>query len=134
MKRSTCSNRLRSLSCDSKLLEVRLHLIAQFWSSYESSISGEVESLLPHLVHFTSEHRAEGLALQDRLNQLGIELRDAVDGAWGKPPEITGDIRTNSWATRMQEKEKERMINPIERVEKPEMSVVGSSSRWLLGA
>lgn len=134
MKKNICSSRLRSLSCGIMLLKVRVHFVARPLSSCELSTPGEVETLLPHLIHFTKAHRAEGLALQVVLNQFGIELRDAVEQAWKKPLESAGDTGMDSWATRMQEKEKERMINPIERVDKPELNAVDSRVRWPLGA
>jgi elongator complex protein 1 len=115
-------------------LEVLSHLVARFLSSYEFSTPGEVETLLPHLIHFTEVHRAEGLALQGGLNRFGIELRDVIEEAWRKPSESGADAGTESWATRMQEKEKERLINPIERVEKPELNAVDSRPKWPLGA
>ena len=78
---------------------------------------GEVGSLLPHLLQFTDEHREEGIALQDSLDKFEAELSAAVEQVWRKPDELNGDGGTRGWAARMEEKEKQ--INPIERVEKP---------------
>jgi len=80
---------------------------------------GEVGSLLPHLLHFTEEHREEGMALQDDLGKFEAELNAAVEEIWRKPTEPDGDTGTKGWAARMEEKEKERQANPIEKVEKP---------------
>lgn len=57
--------------------------------------------------------------MQTEFSRLEIELRDAVEEIWKKssePGEVEG---TEGWRTRMEEKERERKINPIERVPRP---------------
>ena len=79
--------------------------------------TGEVGGLLPHLLHFTPEHREEGMALQADLCQFEVELKTAVEEIWRKPAETDDDAGAKDLAARIMEKE--RQTNPIERVEKP---------------
>ena len=85
--------------------------------------AGEVKKLLPHLLQFSKAHRAEGEALQQAFSEFDKELREAIEEIW-KKPEAEQEQPVDSWTTRMQEKEKDRLIDPIERVQKPEMGVV----------
>jgi elongator complex protein 1 len=70
-------------------------------------------------------HREEGVALQLEFDRLQSELREAIEDVWKKPDEPTP---VDSWATRMQEKAKEQLIEPLQRVPKPDMSI----SEWSL--
>jgi len=81
-------------------------------------MTGEVGGLLPHLLHFTLEHREEGMALQADMGQFEVELKTAVEEIWHKPIE-TDDAGVKDWTGI---KEKERPLNPTERVEKPEVN------------
>ncbi|KAF9237879.1 pol II transcription elongation factor [Melanogaster broomeanus] len=84
----------------------------------------EVKKLLPHLLQLSKEHRAEGTALQQEFGAFDQELRKAVEEIWTKPGGAEEPTPVDSWMTRMQEREKERLIDPIERVPKPEMEAV----------
>lgn len=70
---------------------------------------------------FTPEHRAEGLSLQKELTEFEVELREAVEWIWTKPSEDTvdGGPPQDSWASRMEEIEKKKQVNPIDQVPKP---------------
>lgn len=81
-----------------------------------------MSNLLPHLLHFTDEHRAEGVALQDDLSQFEGELKAAVEQIWKKSDQTEGDVKSESWAARMEAKEKDKQTDPIDRVEKPGVS------------
>lgn len=85
--------------------------------------AGEVKKLLPHLLQLSKAHRAEGEALQQTFNAFDTELREAIEDIW-KKPEVAQEQPVDSWATRTQEKERDRLIDPIERLQKPEMGVV----------
>ncbi|KAH0829046.1 IKI3 family-domain-containing protein [Lanmaoa asiatica] len=85
--------------------------------------SGEVRKLLPHLLQFSKAHRAEGEALQQEFSAFDTELRRVIEEIWKKPG-VEREQFADSWATRMQEKERDRLIDPVERVQKPEMGVV----------
>ncbi|KAG0700203.1 pol II transcription elongation factor [Suillus ampliporus] len=90
-----------------------------------ATTQGEIRKILPHLLQFSQVHREEGVALQVEFNQLQSELREAIEDIWKKPDESTP---VDSWATRMQDKAKKQLIEPLQRVPKPEMS----TSEWSL--
>lgn len=75
------------------------------------------------MLQFSKEHRAEGAALQQDFSAFDVELREAIDEVW-KKTENEEQQPADSWAARMQDKEKERLVDPIERVQKPDMGVV----------
>ncbi|KAG8220454.1 IKI3 family-domain-containing protein [Butyriboletus roseoflavus] len=84
---------------------------------------GEVKKLLPHLLQFSKAHRAEGEALQQEFSAFNTELWKAIEEIWKKPG-IEQEQPVDSWAARMQEKERGRLIDPVERVQRPEMGTV----------
>ncbi|KAG1738258.1 pol II transcription elongation factor [Suillus lakei] len=86
---------------------------------------GEIKKLLPHLLQLSQIHREEGVALQVEFDRLQSELREAIEDIWKKPDE---PAPLDSWAIRMQEKAKEQLVEPLQRVPKPEMS----TSEWSL--
>lgn len=93
-------------------------------------VVGDASRLIPHLLQFTSEHREEGQSLQDELAAFETELKEAIDWIWTKTdengePEVTED----TWRMRMEQLEKERKINPVDKVPKPE---VDSKGDWAL--
>ncbi|KAG1767483.1 pol II transcription elongation factor [Suillus placidus] len=90
-----------------------------------ATTQGETRKLLPHLLQLSQAHREEGVALQVEFDYLQSELRAAIEDIWKKPDEPTP---VDSWATRMQEKAKEQLVEPLQRVPKPEMS----KSEWSL--
>jgi elongator complex protein 1 len=75
---------------------------------------------LPHLSQFTSEHRTAAQSLQDDLKLFELELTEALEEIWAKPVENL--VETDTWALRMEEKEKDRLINATDKVSKPELS------------
>lgn len=91
-----------------------------------AATQGEIKKLLPHLFQLSGAHREEGVALQVEFDQLQSELRETIEDVWKKPDEQPTPV--DSWATRMEEKAKEQLVEPLQRVPKPEMSV----SEWSL--
>ncbi|KAF8845970.1 pol II transcription elongation factor [Paxillus ammoniavirescens] len=89
-----------------------------------AATQAEVKKLLPHLLQLSKEHRAEGIALQREFSAFEQELREAIEDIWKKPGSTEEPGPVDSWVTRMQEKEKERLIDPIERVPRPEVEAV----------
>ena len=57
------------------------------------------------------------------LSAFDKELRDTIEEIWKKTG-VDQEQPADSWAARMQEKERDRLIEPIERVQKPEMGAV----------
>jgi elongator complex protein 1 len=90
-----------------------------------ATTQGEIKKLLPHLLQLSQVHREEGVALQVEFDHLQSELRAAIEDIWRKPDE---PAPADSWATRMQEKAKEQLVEPLQRVPKPEMRI----SEWSL--
>jgi elongator complex protein 1 len=72
---------------------------------------------LPHLSQFTPEHRAAARLLQDDLKQFELELKEALEEIWPKPME-----NEDTWASRMQEREKGKQTDAIDKVPKPDLS------------
>ncbi|KAG1835906.1 pol II transcription elongation factor [Suillus subalutaceus] len=90
-----------------------------------ATTQGEIKKLLPHLLQLSKAHREEGVALQVEFDHLQSELRAAIEDIWKKPDEPTP---VDSWATRMQERAKEQLVEPLQRIPRPEMS----TSEWSL--
>jgi elongator complex protein 1 len=82
---------------------------------------GDAASVLPHLVHFTPQHRAEAVKLQEDLTLFHVELDTAVGEIWRKETD-TDTAHAESWAKRMEQVEKARWIDPIDRISKPELT------------
>ncbi|KAH7883327.1 pol II transcription elongation factor [Phlebopus sp. FC_14] len=119
MERKIGSGRKGTVDEEEYLLKSVSKLVTRY-----TATQGEVKKLLPHLLHLSKEHRAEGNALQRECGAFEKQLRDAVEEIWKKPAK-TGEASTvETWATRMQEKEKEQLIDPLERVPKPEVEAV----------
>ncbi|KAH7910038.1 pol II transcription elongation factor [Hygrophoropsis aurantiaca] len=96
-----------------------------------STTKGEITRLTPHLLHLSQEHRSEGIFLQAEFNNFEGELRAAVDDVWKRPGETEESATTDTWAGRMLEKEKERLIDPLERVPKPKLTDEGWTLKLL---
>ncbi|KAG6856745.1 hypothetical protein H0H87_001089 [Tephrocybe sp. NHM501043] len=117
-ERKVGSGRKGTVDEEEYLLKSLTKLTARF-----ATIQDEAKGLLPHLLQFTSEHREEGVAMQQLLNDFEKELKHSLEEIWSKPPE---EVTIDSWATRMEEVERERRINPVDRVAKPELTTSGS--------
>jgi len=118
MERKVGSGRKGTVDEEEHLLKSISKLVAR-----STVTQGEVKKLLLHLLQFSKLHRAEGEALQQAFSAFDKELREAIEEIW-KKPEAEQEQPVDSWTTRMQEKEKDRLIDPIERVQRPEMGVV----------
>ena len=91
-------------------------------------------ALLPHLLQFTNEHRAEASSLQEELQAFAAELAEAVEEIWKKAPEgedgaageapasASGSGSADSWAARMEAHERRRNVNPVDNVARPELA------------
>ncbi|KAJ2931513.1 hypothetical protein H1R20_g5611, partial [Candolleomyces eurysporus] len=84
----------------------------------------EVRSLLPHLYQFDGEHRREGLGLQADVTDFETELKEAIEEVWARTSD-GGDSSTataeDTWASRMAELERNRLINPLDKISKPDV-------------
>jgi elongator complex protein 1 len=82
---------------------------------------------LPHLLQFTAEHREEGLGLQNEVEAFEIELKESVEEIWTRPAEeneengVGGASIPDGWASRMAEVERGRVVNPLDKVAKPDL-------------
>lgn len=94
-----------------------LVFFVDFASTYV--VTDQARSVLPHLLQFTDRHREEGLLVQQRLLQFEEELKDSVNEIWAKPPD---EEPIDSRTFRMKEAEKDKRINPVEKVPKPELA------------
>ncbi|KAJ6534029.1 pol II transcription elongation factor [Mycena vulgaris] len=97
------------------LLQSVTKLVGRF-----NATQGDARQLLPHLSQFTSEHDAEGFALQAELSEFEQELIDGVDEIWKKPLGEAEVAVQDSWAQRMDDKAKRTLVDPVERVAKPD--------------
>ncbi|KAJ3981419.1 IkappaB kinase complex IKAP component [Lentinula detonsa] len=133
MERKIGSGRKGTIDEEEYLLRSVGKLVGRF-----SAIRSEAKKLLPHILKFTSHHREEGLVLQRELSEFETELDAAVEEIWAISPDSMGfDSQTlitpslplqDSWAARMDEVEKQRKINPVERIIKPQMD--GDGKDW----
>lgn len=65
--------------------------------------------------------------MQEELSAFETELHAAIQEIWTKPPTVEGEVSSSDgWAARMQEYEKQRQIDPLEKVPKPELP----SGQW----
>lgn len=60
--------------------------------------------------------------MQDDLLSFNTELQEAVEEIWKKQDIEGQDGSQEGWAARMQELEKRRQIDPLDKVAKPELS------------
>lgn len=94
--------------------------------------AAEATHLLPHLLQFAPAHHAEALSLQSEIAAFASELATALEEIWTKPkdkdPESGEAIEPTpeGWATRMAEYERQRRIDPMEKVARPELG----KSEW----
>ncbi|KAF5354980.1 hypothetical protein D9756_005531 [Leucocoprinus leucothites] len=134
LERKAGSGRKGTVDEEEYLLKSVGKLIERFKNTQD-----EVQNLLPHLIQFSTEHREEGGKLQKDIESLEEELGSAVTEIWMKPqPEgqqgepdaeaAAGGATAlplpspdSTWASRMEEFERNRRVNPVERVPKPEM-------------
>jgi elongator complex protein 1 len=88
-------------------------------------LKAETRSLWPHLLQFTAEHREEGLGLQNEVEAFEVELKESVEEIWTRPVveenEVGGASVPDSWASRMAEVEKDRVVNALDKVAKPDL-------------
>ena len=80
---------------------------------------------MPHLLQFTAEHREAGLGLQNEVETFEVELKECVEEIWTRPVEeeneVGGASVPDGWASRMAEVERGRVMNPLDKVAKPDL-------------
>ncbi|EPQ55375.1 IkappaB kinase complex, IKAP component [Gloeophyllum trabeum ATCC 11539] len=125
MERKIGSGRKGTVDEEEYLLNSVTKLVNTFTTS-----QAEAGALLPHLFQFTPAHKEAGSSLQDDILAFQAELTEAVEEIWRKPVENdeAGGPPEDSWAARIERLEKERTINPIDKVPKPQLS----SGDWSL--
>ncbi|TFY59586.1 hypothetical protein EVJ58_g5682 [Rhodofomes roseus] len=120
LERKVGSGRKGTVDEEEYLLKSVTKLVGRF-----NTTQADAASLLSHLLQFTEEHQNEARSLQADLHSLENELRDAVEEIWTKPtPEgdEAADTAPEGWAARMQEHDKQRQVNPLDKVSKPELA------------
>ncbi|KIL68708.1 hypothetical protein M378DRAFT_8174 [Amanita muscaria Koide BX008] len=120
LERKVGSGRKGTVDEEEYLLKSVTKLVGRFHATRD-----EASSLLPHLFQFTEEHREEGRALQAELSEFENELGKALEEVWTKA-EDDDKADVDSWAARMEEAERQKGINPIDKVPKPEVQGGGS--------
>ncbi|KAJ8489069.1 hypothetical protein ONZ51_g3188 [Trametes cubensis] len=120
LERKVGSGRKGTVDEEEYLLKSVSKLVTRF-----NTTQADSASLLPHLLQFTEEHRAEAASLQQELQDFAAELSAAVEEIWKKAPESEEPTETapapDSWAARMEAYEKQKHINPVDKVAKPEL-------------
>ncbi|KAH6910413.1 pol II transcription elongation factor [Coprinopsis sp. MPI-PUGE-AT-0042] len=114
-ERKVSSGRKGTVDEEEYILKSLVKLTARFTSSRD-----DARRLLPHLYQFTEEHREQGRDLQLDVNSFETELKEALEEVWTRSDE-EGNPATDTWATRMAEVEKNRQMNPLDRVSKPDV-------------
>ncbi|KDR75591.1 hypothetical protein GALMADRAFT_1330461 [Galerina marginata CBS 339.88] len=118
MGRKVGSGRKGTVDEEEYLLRSVSKLVERFVTT-----QGEARSLLPHLFQFTGDHRKEGLELQQDVGDFEGELKAALEEIWARPPpEDDGEAIPDGWAARMAEREKNKAVNPLDKVPRPEIS------------
>ena len=74
------------------------------------------------------EHRRDGKNMQRRVAEFEKELTSSLDEIWFKGPE---EAPVDSWGSRMEEVAKEKRINAIDKVPKPDLP--SHSTKWRIG-
>lgn len=59
--------------------------------------------------------------MQAELSGFEDELGKALEEVWTKPPTDEDVPPVDSWAARMEETERNKIVNPIDKVPKPEL-------------
>lgn len=111
---------------------------------YSQRHIADAQHLLPHLFQFpTEDHRSEGLSLQHEIAHFEKELRAAIDEVWTKSPvpqveseassilqnpalgaAMGTDGMAEGWAKRMREYELNARLDPLDKVQKPDVGKV----------
>ncbi|KAJ3809935.1 IkappaB kinase complex IKAP component [Lentinula aff. lateritia] len=133
MERKVGSGRKGTVDEEEYLLRSIGKLVGRF-----SGTRSEGKKLLAHLIRFTAQHREDGLAMQRELSELEAELNATVEEIWATPTDAVGlDGQTQSmqplqdtWAVRMDDAQRQRKINPMERIAKPQVDSDGDEKEW----
>jgi elongator complex protein 1 len=89
-----------------------------------SRFTEEVRSLLPHLYQFDGEYRDEGLSLQADVTDFEKEMKETIEEVWTRSPDGADPSTAtaeDTWASRMAEVERNKHINPLDKVSKPDV-------------
>ncbi|KAL0568757.1 putative elongator complex protein 1 [Marasmius crinis-equi] len=125
-ERKVGSGRKGTVDEEEYLLKSVTKLMSRF-----NATKDEACKLLPHMLQFTSEHRGEGLEMQEDVDSFEREMKEAVDEIWTKTggtgdeqdgQETTPAPTPDTWAARMEEVKRNQRINPVERIPKPELT------------
>ncbi|CCM05755.1 uncharacterized protein FIBRA_07987 [Fibroporia radiculosa] len=129
LERKVGSGRKGTVDEEEYLLKSVSKLVVRFNAS-----QSDAAALLPHLFQFTEEHRTEACALQEELRAFEAELQAAVTEIWTRTPADSatsageGDggqsenAAADGWAARMREYERQRQVDPLEKVARPELA------------
>ncbi|KAI0697397.1 IkappaB kinase complex IKAP component [Cerioporus squamosus] len=123
LERKVGSGRKGTVDEEEYLLKSVSKLVARF-----NTAQADTSALLPHLLQFTEEHRAEAASLQEDLRDFAEELSAAVQEIWKKAPEGEeggaegGAPSADSWAARMEAYEKRKNANPVDNIVRPELA------------
>ncbi|KAJ3555021.1 hypothetical protein NM688_g2799 [Phlebia brevispora] len=117
MERKIGSGRKGTVDEEEYLLRSITKLVGRFQNTQNDAIT-----LLPHLFEFTEEHESEGMQLQDEIAEFAEELNVAIEEVWKKSQDTEAETFLEGWAARMQEYERQRRIDPLDKVPKPELA------------
>ncbi|KAF9494179.1 Elongator complex protein 1 [Pleurotus eryngii] len=118
-ERKIGSGRKGTVDEEEYLLNSITKLVARF-----QTVQREAHGLLPFLFQFSTEHREEGLELQKEVSEFEEELLATLEDIWAKPktdPDNPDGSNGDTWATRMEEIEKRRLIEPTAKITKPDL-------------
>ncbi|TFK88053.1 IkappaB kinase complex IKAP component [Polyporus arcularius HHB13444] len=123
LERKVGSGRKGTVDEEEYLLKSVTKLVAKF-----NAAQADTSALLPHLLQFTEEHRAEAASLQEEVREFSEELSGAVEEIWKRAPEGEeggaegGAAHEGGWAARMEAYEKRKNVNPVDNIVKPELA------------
>ncbi|KAF8885990.1 IKI3 family-domain-containing protein [Infundibulicybe gibba] len=122
MERKVGSGRKGTVDEEEYLLKSITKLVGRF-----SITRDEARNLLPHLLQLSEEHRSEGAELQRELDVFEAELEAVLEEVWAKSVEGEDAASVgDTWASRMEQREKEKQVNPAEKIPRPELLSPGA--------
>ncbi|KAI0090814.1 pol II transcription elongation factor [Irpex rosettiformis] len=127
MERKVGSGRKGTVDEEEYLLRSVTKLVVRF-----NATQVDATHLLPHLFQLSVDHHAEGLLLQADVLAFKEELNKAVEEIWTKTPQEAEEgveATLEGWSARMKEYERQRRIDALEKVAKPDIGKEGLGKR-----
>ncbi|KAI0686278.1 Elongator complex protein 1 [Cytidiella melzeri] len=124
LERKVGSGRKGTVDEEEYLLRSVTKLVARF-----NATLADAAHLIPHLFQLSPTHHTEGVLLQTDVFAFQQELHASVEEIWTKTPQTDDGAEEEGWATRMKEYERQKRVDPLEKVGRPEVGKEGLGKR-----